>query len=120
MTDGPTEKLKAAQAEFARASRELHRQEVAALLRARPGLSYASVGEDRTGPFLVAYEGQILGEAWTTSPGVFHDWYSRRTGPEASPDTYQHGPHCSARAAAAALIPCLQANGSDRVSVNGE
>ncbi|GGZ29764.1 hypothetical protein [Streptomyces nitrosporeus] len=76
---------------------ELHRQEVAAVLRSRKGLHYASIGDDRRGPNLVAFNGKILGETYTKSPGLTHDWYSVTLKGE------EKGPFITARAAAASL-----------------
>ncbi|GGO98629.1 hypothetical protein [Wenjunlia tyrosinilytica] len=94
--DGTPEALTTAEA----ALRELHRQDVTTAICKRSGLHYA-IGEQRTGPHLVADEGHVVGEIHTTSPGPFQDCYARPGGA-----TKKHGPYVSARAAAAALIPC--------------
>ncbi|MFJ6444922.1 hypothetical protein [Streptomyces sp. NPDC091649] len=95
---GCPEAVDLASAEYEAALKKLHREEVAATLRARKGLHYASVGEDRSGPNLVSHDGNIVGETHTTSPGILHDWYAVRT------DGNKFGPFVTARAAAAGLI----------------
>ncbi|MFC9916346.1 hypothetical protein [Streptomyces sp. NPDC127197] len=96
--DGSPEAVATAETTFDAAVVAMHRQEVAAELRSRNGLHYASIGDDRLGPNLVAYNGQILGETHTTSPGAFRDWYA--TPLDSKNDL---GPFPTARAAAAAL-----------------
>ncbi|WP_143662793.1 hypothetical protein [Streptomyces sp. CB03238] len=101
-TDGSQEAVTAAETAYEAATRDLHRQEVAAQLRSRDGLHYASIGDERTGPNLVAHNGEIVGETYTTSPGVLHDWYA------VPMSGREQGPFVSARAAAASLIKSTQ------------
>lgn len=97
--DGSPEAVAAAETAYDDADRALHRQEVAAQLRARRGLHYASIGDEWTGPNLVAYNGEVVGETRTESPGAFRDWYATPVD-----GTSEMGPFVTARAAAAALI----------------
>jgi hypothetical protein len=97
--DGTPSALSTAETKFAAASTELRRQAVAAELRERRGLHYASIGDDRTGPHLVVYNGEVVGELHTTSPGILKDWYAVPIG-----STTEVGPFVTARAAAAGLI----------------
>ncbi|MFD8440188.1 hypothetical protein ACFV2I_34585 [Streptomyces microflavus] len=96
--DGSPELLDAANANYTAALTDLHRQEVIATLRNRTGLHYASVGAERTGPNVVVFDGKVVGETRTTSPGVLHDWYA------VGQDGREIGPFTTARAAAASLI----------------
>ncbi|WP_158767824.1 hypothetical protein [Streptomyces sp. NRRL F-5702] len=95
---GSPNSLTSAEAEYAAAVQKLHREEVAATIRNREGLHYASVGEERSGPNLVAHNGNIIGETHTESPGILHDWYAVEA------DGKKIGPFVTARAAAAGLI----------------
>jgi hypothetical protein len=95
--DGTEESLRSAREQYAQAAHDLRRQQVAAGLHDRPGLSYASIGESRLGPNLVAYNGTVVGKTWTTSPGLFQDWYAQ------TEDEQLRGPYVTARAAAASL-----------------
>jgi hypothetical protein len=95
--DGSQEAVTEAENSFDAAVKEMHRQEVAAQLRSRKGLHYASIGDDRSGPNLVTYDGEIIGETYTTSPGMARDWYAVPLGGE------KRGPFVTARAAAASL-----------------
>ncbi|MEU3282116.1 hypothetical protein [Streptomyces antibioticus] len=95
--DGSQESVTAAENAFDSAVKEMHRQEVAVQLRSRKGLHYASIGDDRDGPNLVTYNGEILGETYTTSPGMARDWYAVPL------DGKERGPFVTARAAAASL-----------------
>lgn len=89
--------LQSAKEAYERAERELRRHAVAEMLTSRPGISYARVGGDTSGPYLVAYRGQIIGEIVTRSPGIVRDWWSLPI------KGIEHGPYPTARAAAAAL-----------------
>lgn len=96
--------LAAAREQAAAAQEELLRQETADKLRSRPGLSYAYLdGADKAGPMLVAYEGEPIGEVYSTSPGTFLDWYAIAYTEGARSDG--DGPFRTARAAAASLLP---------------
>ncbi|OYP09986.1 hypothetical protein CFC35_41970 [Streptomyces sp. FBKL.4005] len=99
--DGSPSVLERAQDASATSGQALWYQEIAANLRSRKGLHYASINpDDRNGPHLVVYNGEIVGQTHTTSPGVLHDWYA--TPIDGRPE---RGPYVSARAAAAHLIP---------------
>lgn len=98
INDGSPEERARVTADAQRVQAELHRQEVTAELRERSGLHYASVTDERTGPHVVVHDGTVLGEVYTTSPGVFADWFTRPLSGES------RGPFPSARAAAAAML----------------
>jgi hypothetical protein len=98
-TDGSQRPVNTAEAAYDAALKDLHRQEVAATLRSRKGLHYASIGDDWTGPNLVAYNGEIVGETRTKSPGAFRDWYALPVNA-----SEERGPFPTARAAAASLL----------------
>lgn len=101
-SDGSQQAVAEAEITYDIVLKELHRQEVAATLRSRKGLHYASVGEERSGPNLVAYNGEIIGETYTKSPGILHDWYATPVG------GCETGPFTTARAAAAGLLKTVK------------
>jgi hypothetical protein len=82
------------------AHRELRVQEAAEDLRQARGLAYKSIG-DNTGPYLAAFDGELIGEVWTDTPGVLHGW---RATSYASDARGGGGPFLTARAAAASLL----------------
>lgn len=75
---------------------DLAHAEVLADLRARPGLALAALPGQPQWTMLVTYNGQAIGTV-DTSGGCLHDWYAQ---PDAGP---AHGPHLTARIAAAEL-----------------
>ncbi|MFC8539117.1 hypothetical protein [Streptomyces sp. NPDC057249] len=95
--DGSQGAVSAAESSYDAAIKELHRQEVALTLRSRKGLHYASIGDDRRGNNLVAFNGEIIGETYTKSSGVLHEWYAIPLNGD------EIGPFITARAAAAGL-----------------
>ncbi|MFD3518494.1 hypothetical protein [Streptomyces sp. NPDC058657] len=92
--------LPALRAAHKSASEKIHRQETIERLKSLPGLRYSALGDVLGSPNLVAYNGEILGETHTTSPGVLHDWYGVPAGDENS----ELGPFTTARAAATGLL----------------
>lgn len=91
--------LAAARTAYESASEELHRQEIVERLKSLSGLRYSALGDVLDSPNLVAYNGEILGETHTTSPGVLHDWYATPVGGKDG-----LGPFTTARAAATGLL----------------
>ena len=90
--------LEAAEAELKRAAAAVHREQVLDRLSRKPGLSYARLGEDLTGPYLVAWEGQIIGEVRSEEETALKDWYAVTSEVERP-----SGPFPTIRAAAASL-----------------
>lgn len=104
MTQYSKEQLDEARGRAASAVSELDRQELAAKLCERKGLTYASLTEDTLGPMLVAYGHKLIGEVHTADQTVLRNWHAR---PYQADGTLGdgNGPYVSARAAAASLIP---------------
>lgn len=91
--------LEAAEAEFERAAEAVHRAQVLDRLSSQPGLSYARLGDALRGPYLVAWEGQVIGEVRSDEDTVLKDWYAV---PSSGRDG-SSGPFPTIRAAAASL-----------------
>jgi hypothetical protein len=101
---GSPHELEAAERQAAEAEQQLRVQQVAARLRQRTGLHYASIGSDpHLGPHLVVHDGAIVGTLRTTSVGALGDWFARAL--HSSTDL---GPYPTARAAAATLLPAVR------------
>lgn len=92
--------LAQAEAEYEKAAAVMFREQLADRLRAQPGLSYGSLGDHNGGPFLVAYEGELIGEVHSEQGTVVHGWYAV---PEAD-RSERHGPYTTIRKAAASMI----------------
>lgn len=84
---------------FEHAGESLRRASVIADLASRPGLSYARVNDALRGPYLVAWEGQIIGEVRSEEDTVLKDWYAVPISDEGA----TRGPFLTIRAAAASL-----------------
>ena len=98
MKDKP-EEVTAAEKELERAAVALDRLQLEAYLRARPGLSYASVGGPG-GPYLVAYEGELIGEVCSEQGTALHEWYAEPFAAQSA----RSGPFSTIRKAAASMI----------------
>ncbi|MFB7867328.1 hypothetical protein [Streptomyces sp. NPDC056069] len=97
MTVG-TSAQSAAEAELERAAAAVEREQVLNRLSRRRGLAYARAGADGRGPYLVTYEGRLIGQVSSESDSALLDWYAH---PENGADP--SGPFLTIRAAAASL-----------------
>lgn len=88
----------AAEVEYERAAQAVERERVIDSLSRRRGLSYARVGDDARGPYLVAYEGRLIGEVRSETDSALLDWYAH-PGQGSAPS----GPFNTIREAAASL-----------------
>lgn len=91
--------LETAQADLARAAEAVRREEVLDRLSSRRGLSYARLGDGLCGPYLVARDGQVVGEVRSDEETALKDWYAVPS----SGRTESSGPFPTIRAAAASL-----------------
>ncbi|WP_329376095.1 hypothetical protein [Streptomyces sp. NBC_01483] len=92
------EDVRAAKAKLAEAEEELRQQEILESLSKKSGLSYALAGDSVLyGPYLVAWDGSIIGKVRSDTPSVLQDWYAVPNDGEPS------GPFRTVRAAAASL-----------------
>lgn len=64
-------------------------------LRRRRGLGYAITSPDAR-EVLVAYDGQVIGRAWTETPGILGDWRAQPEGCEPLPGLYRHAREAAA------------------------
>lgn len=94
--------LTAAEQAAEEAAAELDRQQLIAHLCSKPGLVYASLGAHNTGPYLVANQGEIVGEVHTETGAPLLNWYATRYG--ADGEAVRSGPFVTIRAAAASMI----------------
>ncbi|MCC3654729.1 hypothetical protein LIX60_25345 [Streptomyces sp. S07_1.15] len=102
MTDPRTAALEARD----RADAELHRLAVVEELHARSGLVYAAL--DEGGPYLVSWNGRLIGEVHQEGPGALRCWRPRPYGDDEQLQPGQREdviPYPTIRAAAAALMP---------------
>lgn len=90
--------LEAAEVELERAVEAVSREQALDRLSKKPGLSYARLGNDLKGPYVVAWEGQIIGEVRSEEATVLKDWYA-----VPSQEGQSSGPFLTIRAAAASL-----------------
>ncbi|MGA4867614.1 hypothetical protein ACPB9J_33815 [Streptomyces lavendulocolor] len=98
MTKEPSN-LETAEIAFEHAGESLRRASVTADLASRPGLSYARLDDALRGPYLVTWEGQLIGEVRSEEDTVLKGWYAVPISDEGAPS----GPFLTIRAAAASL-----------------
>jgi hypothetical protein len=113
--DGSEEALTSAEAAYEGASRALDRQLVLSQIKETSGLVYRAIDADENyGPFIVAYDGELVGEVHQELPNghshqAFQRWYATPSGASTN-----NGPFVTARAAAASLVPGREPKGHDR------
>lgn len=96
-----SEPLSAAQAAYDQAGAVLRREEVLEELRSRPRLAYASIGSLDGGPYLVTWDGVLIGEVSSETPGAVGGWFAVKQSDGTTSDP--KGPFHTIRQAAASM-----------------
>ena len=91
----------AAEVQFDQAAEALRRESVVQDLAAKSGLSYGRITDSVRGPYLVAWDGQIIGEVRSDTDSAINDWYAVSVQGDQRSDPA--GPFHTIRAAAASL-----------------